>query len=324
MIRLKNILTEATLATDVDFREKVKSWEGPGPVDSKNNHLAYDDANPSVPAKPGSPVQGTLTIGYGTTKTVLPDLKPGMKISAAKAEQLLTKGIAEHETKARRLVPKYDSYPAYVREAILNAIYRGDLGPKTISAINSGEWSKVSKLYLQHPNYTNPGKFTGVVKRMKSNADAFDRYAVELKPAKPIKPVQTSWVGKTLYALPGDPGYATVRDEDYVNNGFINNIVKRVWFPQPIGVVQRAQTGQDGKTWYYVKLSDGSGYGYVRKDVVRLSGSKFHVVKPGETLLQIAMANRLTLDRIKDINKMTNDNIKPGQKIWLVPKPANV
>jgi GH24 family phage-related lysozyme (muramidase) len=321
MIRLKYLLSEATLASDTDFREKVKSWEGPGPVDANNNHLAYDDANPSVPAKPGAPVQGTLTIGYGTTAVVLPNLKPGMKISPQKAEQLLTKGIAEHEAKARRLVSKYDTYPAYVREAILNAIYRGDLGPKTIAAINKGQWDDVSVMYLQHPNYTNPGKFPGVVKRMKSNADAFNRYAKELNPSE-AKPAQTSWVGKTLYPLPGDPGYANVRDEDYVNNGFINNVVSRVWFPKPIGVIQKAQTGQDGKKWYYVKLADGSGYGYVRSDVVKLGGSKFHVVKPGETLLQIALRNGLTLDRIKDINLLTNDNIRPGQQIWLVPKPT--
>jgi GH24 family phage-related lysozyme (muramidase) len=320
MIRLKSILTEATLATDNDFRDKVKSWEGTGPVDANNNHLAYDDANPSVPAKPGAPVQGTLTIGYGTTAVVLPNLKPGMKISPQKAEQLLTKGIADHEAKARRLVSKYDTYPAYVREAILNAIYRGDLGPKTIAAINKGQWDNVATMYLQHPNYTSPGKFVGVVKRMKSNADAFTRYAKEIKPKTSAKAF--TYVGKTVYPKPGGGGYVNVRDEDYVNNGLINNEIGKVWFPAPVGVVTKAQKGQDGKTWYYVKLADGSGFGYVRSDVVKSTNSKVYVVQPGDTLLKIAVKNGLTLDEIKQFNLMTNDKIQPGQKIWLVPKPA--
>lgn len=320
MIRLKYLLSEATLASDTDFRDKVKSWEGPGPVDANNNHLAYDDANPSVPAKPGKPIQGTLTIGYGTTGVVLPNLKPGMKISPQKAEQLLTKGIVEHEAKARRLVPKYDTYPTYVREAILNAIYRGDLGPKTIATINKGQWDSVAEMYLQHPNYTNPGKFTGVVKRMKSNADAFARYAKELKPKTPAKAF--TYIGKTVYPKPGGGGYVNVRDEDYVNNGFINNEIGKVWFPAPVGIVTKAQTGQDGKTWYYVKLADGSGYGYVRSDVVKSTNSKVYVVQPSDTLLKIALKNGLTLDEIKQFNLMTNDKIQPGQKIWLVPKPA--
>lgn len=231
MIRLKNLLSEATLATDPGFRENVKSWEGPGPVDAANNHLAYDDANPSKAAKPGQPVRGTLTIGYGTTDSVLPGLKPGMKISPANAESLLTKGITEHETKARGLITKYDSYPKYVRAAILNAIYRGDLGPVTIKTINAGKWDDVATQYLQHPNFTNPGKFRGVVARMQSNADAFNKYAKELK-TKPVvaakaktvsKPTGVSWIDKTLaksYAestyvvKPGDTLFKIALDHD--------------------------------------------------------------------------------------------------------------
>ena len=96
MIKLKHILSEATLAGDVDFRTMVKTWEGPGPVDANNNHLAYDDARPGVPARPGQHIEGTLTIGYGTTATVLPTLKPGLKISPKRAEDLLTKGVLSY------------------------------------------------------------------------------------------------------------------------------------------------------------------------------------------------------------------------------------
>lgn len=215
MIRLKLLLSEASLATNIEFRDAVKGWEGPGPVDANNNHLAYDDARPGVPARPGQQIEGTLTIGYGTTATVLPTLKPGLKISPKRAEDLLTKGIIEHESKARQLVSKYDTYPKYVQAAILNAIYRGDLGPKTAGAMNAGKWADAAVMYLQHKNYTNPGKFPGVVNRMKSNADAFEKYAKELtiKKSKPTngktKPTGVDWMDKAI-----ESGYYIVKPGD--------------------------------------------------------------------------------------------------------------
>jgi GH24 family phage-related lysozyme (muramidase) len=245
MIRLKNLLSEATLSTDNDFREQVKSWEGPGPVDANNNHLAYDDANPSKAASPGQSVRGTLTIGYGTTDSVLPGLKPGMKISPQQAEQLLTKGISEHELKARRVVPKYDSLPKYVRMAILNAIYRGDLGPKATDAINSGDWKLAAELYLQHKNFTNPGKFPGVVARMQSNADAFNKYAIDLKSIKKVS---------------------------------------------------KPKSGLTGVDWMDSAIKSG-----------------LYKVRPGDQLLPIANKFGLTLDLIKGMNGMTNDDIRVGQ-----------
>jgi GH24 family phage-related lysozyme (muramidase) len=286
MIRLKHLLTEAApLSADNTFREKVKGWEGPGPVDANKNHLAYDDANPSVAAKPGVPIRGTLTIGYGTTGTVLPTLKAGMKISPATAEKLLIKGIANHESKARQVIPKYDSYPTYVREAILNAIYRGDLGPATIKLINAGSWSNVSAEYLKHKNYTNPGSMSGVVTRMKSNADAFTRYSKELRVKTP--PKDPSIIGQTVYPIRWEQ-FANVRETPDVDNGTLgigDNLITTVHYPDPIGMVIKIKRGGDSKIWYQVKLSnkarmlepsanpDVSVYGWVRSDVANTTGN---------------------------------------------------
>ena len=245
MIRLKTLLSEATLSNDPEFKQQVKSWEGPGPLDANNNHLAYDDEYPEKAAQPGKRIFGTLTIGYGTTDSVFEKLKPGMKISPAKADELLTIGIAEHEVRARSLVPKFDSLPKYVRMAILNAVYRGDLGPKSAAAMNSGDWNLAAELYLQHKNFTNPGRFTGVVERMQSNADAFNKYAVELKSTKPINKTK--------------PGLTGV---DWMDNAIKSGLYK---------------------------------------------------VRPGDQLLPIATKFGITLDRIKNINGLTNDNIRPGQ-----------
>lgn len=330
MIRLKSLLTESALASDTDFRSQVKSWEGTGPLDANGNHLAYDDKNPSVPAKPGQPIEGTLTIGYGATKVVYPKLKPGAKITPAQAEQLLTKGIADHEAKARRLIPKYDTFPDEVKKAIVNAIYRGDLGPKTIGLINAGKWDKVPTQYLDHPNYTNPGKLTGVVKRMKSNANAFADYAKKIagnikdrvtgthssNRLKNLKPTATNLVGKMLYTKPGNLTTYT-RTEPVVDNGIIDNVDLEVAAMQPIGTVIKAVKGEDSKTWYLIKYPDGSGTGYVRSDVVKTNNSKYYTVKPGDQLLKIAQANSTTLDNLKTLNNLTNTELQVGQKIRL-------
>jgi GH24 family phage-related lysozyme (muramidase) len=279
MIRLKHLLTEATpLSADNTFRKKVKKWEGPGPVDANKNHLAYDDKNPGVAVKPGVLIRGKLTIGYGTTDTVLPTLKAGMKISPSYAETLLTLGIDQHEADARRLIPKYDSYPTYVREAILNARYRGDLGTDTIKLINAGKWSKVSAEYLNHKNYTDPGSMSGVVDRMKANAAAFTRYSKELPKTTTTK-VATSTTpvkGQTLYPLKTNTDPVNIRHMPTVNNGWMNNIEAVVPYPVPIGTLEFSQKGADGYIWYHVKISsdvrnhfsDAPYYGWVRSNVV--------------------------------------------------------
>lgn len=191
----KMLLMESTsLADDPDFQQMVKDFEGSVKVGDK--HITYDDATGKKVTK-GQTVSGTLTIGYGTTKSIHPSIYVGETISETKAVEFLKKGIEKKENVAREKMSNYDTFPKYVRMAILNAMYRGDLGPKTITLINQGKWSQVSKEYLDHPNYTNPGKLTGVVSRMKSNADAFDKYAQELK--TPTKVTTTTTNDKPIY-----------------------------------------------------------------------------------------------------------------------------
>jgi len=174
------LITEASLAYDEEFKKLVRDWEGKVIDPTTKNHITYDDKT-MKPVKSSKQVRGTMTIGYGTTTDVYPEMKPGETITEPQANELLTKGITMKEDEVRRLIPNYDKYPRYVKAALLNSKYRGDLGPKTITLINQGKWGSVSTEYLNHPNYTNPGKFPGVVARMKSNGDAFDRYARELK-----------------------------------------------------------------------------------------------------------------------------------------------
>lgn len=274
MIRLKYLLSES-LSVDPEFRDKVKEWEGKV-IDDTGLHVSYDDAT-MRPVNSPKQVKGVVTIGYGTTKSIFPDLKPGMKISEKQAEMLLTKGIQKIESDVKRRIPKYDSYPKYVQIAIMNASYRGDLGPATIKLINRGEWDKVSKEYLNHPNYINPGNLRGVVKRMKSNADAFNRYAKELDTKKSAGTTDHGerfvTIGKTLYPRKKN-GYANVRNEPIINNGIVNNIIAEIEWPNPVGVAKHKKTDSQLMTWYYVELPKNISllhdHGWVRFDAVSI------------------------------------------------------
>ncbi|GAB4227764.1 MAG: hypothetical protein Kow0032_07220 [Methyloligellaceae bacterium] len=76
--------------------EKIKRWEG-------LVLYAYDDHDPSRPPQriqPGDIVRGTLTIGYGHTGNV----RPGMEITEARAEELLRQDLRAAEGTVERLV----------------------------------------------------------------------------------------------------------------------------------------------------------------------------------------------------------------------------
>lgn len=287
MIRLKSLLSES-LAVDPEFREKVKEWEGKV-TDDSGLHVTYDDAT-MRPVKSSKQVQGVVTIGYGTTKSIYPELKPGMKISEKQAEALLIKGIQKIENDVKRRILKYDSYPKYVQMAIMNASYRGDLGPATIKLINSGQWNKVSKEYLNHPNYKNPGNMRGVVTRMKSNADAFDKYALELKTKNDSDKEKNAYghgeqyvtIGKTLYPRKTSKhDYANVRNEPVINNGIVNNIITTIEWPNPVGIAKKKKTDDRMMTWYYVELPKNISllhdHGWVRFDAVTIDKNSKYV-----------------------------------------------
>lgn len=274
------LITEDTLSDDEGFKDLVKGWEGKviDPVTKK--HITYDDLTMKPVTSPKQ-IQGTMTIGYGTTRAIYPQMKVGERISDSKADQLLELGIKEKENELRRLIPKYDQFPRYVRMALLNAKYRADLGPQTIKLINQNNWSSVSKEYLNHSNYKNPGKYPGVVKRMKSNADAFDRYAKELKGVK--KPVVKKPVVKTS-----------------------ETEKQRCLKMTPIQAARRPECDKYYTNNYHMN------YGYdFSKD--------FYVVKSGDTLSGIAakQGKDLTVDKLKKLNNLKSDTIQPGQKLKL-------
>jgi GH24 family phage-related lysozyme (muramidase) len=121
---------------------------------------------------------GSKTIAYGHKIVSGENFDKGLTDS--EALQLLKKDIALKASFAKKKMTEFEKFPSYVKSAIINALFRGDMGPKTVELINKREWNKVAPEYLNHTNYKN-GKYKQIVDRMKSNADAFSRYAVELK-----------------------------------------------------------------------------------------------------------------------------------------------
>ena len=120
---------------------------------------------------------GSDTIAYG--HKILPGENFSRGITDLEATQLLKKDIAAKERLAKSKMPKFDTFPEYVKNAIINAMYRGDLGPKTIKLINANQWDKVSSEYLNNKNYKSGG-YAQIKARMKSNTDAFSRYSTEV------------------------------------------------------------------------------------------------------------------------------------------------
>jgi lysozyme len=77
------------LRISVEALDLLKRWEG-------CVLHAYDDADSARPPRfvqVGDPMPGTLTIGYGHTRTV----RPGQRITAAEAERLLLERLSRNE-----------------------------------------------------------------------------------------------------------------------------------------------------------------------------------------------------------------------------------
>ena len=93
--------------------------------------------------------------------------------------------VPEHYERAKNLFPNIDSYPDYIKYALLNGVFRGEFKKDyhVTKAINEGNFKEVSKLYLMRKDYNNAktrGKLRGLIARMDENQYAFLKYALEL------------------------------------------------------------------------------------------------------------------------------------------------
>jgi len=111
------------------------------------------------------------SIGYGHKGNV----KTGDTITEEQAERLLDKDLKEKYALAKRLMPKFDTFPAPVQQQVLSSVYRGGLSgsPKTIKLINEGKFSEAAEEFLDNNEYRKSvEEETGVAPRMKAVASA--------------------------------------------------------------------------------------------------------------------------------------------------------
>ena len=120
------------------------------------------------------------------SKVSFDDVVSGRKSLTRTQSMRLFQGTLNDKIKTtKRLFPSYDKYPQAVKTALVNGVFRGEFKStqKTVKYINSGQWGKVAKEYLDRKDYRNsrPGHNGGIKTRMDFNANIFRQYAKELK-----------------------------------------------------------------------------------------------------------------------------------------------
>lgn len=106
------------------------------------------------------------------------------QLSQDQIKKLVISDIGTHEEIGKKLFPKLDEYPAFVKAALLNGVYRGEFKKdyKVVKAINAGDFKLAADLYLQRYDYKNAKKLgiSGIIPRMNENKAAMLVYAMRL------------------------------------------------------------------------------------------------------------------------------------------------
>ena len=107
-------------------------------------------------------------------------------------EQLFDIDVRQKIAAAQRKLSKFNSYPQYVRNAIVDGFFRGDLsGSKdTLALMNQGDFKAAAKEYLNHAGYRkSKAEGTGGAGRMERNAAVFATFGGDV----PSEPVNTDF-----------------------------------------------------------------------------------------------------------------------------------
>ena len=113
---------------------------------------------------------GSDTIAYG--HKIQPGENFSKGLSDSDALKLLEKDIDKKLKIAKSQMKKFDTFPLAVKIAVINALYRGDMGPKTMILLNQNKFADAAREYLDHREYKTTGN-KGVKKRMEWNAAVF-------------------------------------------------------------------------------------------------------------------------------------------------------
>ena len=185
---------------------------------------------------------------FGSKANINGMLSGRVPMSDSEMFKLFQRDVQKKIDTAQRLVPAFDTYPQYVKNAIVDGLYRGDLGPDTRGFINAGDFKAAAKEYLNHGDYrksvakNKAGKPHGVKGRMERNRDAFLKYSG-------TKPVQVDFKQRTSSTRTSTPDTYTIQAGDSFSkvakrfNLSVNDILKANPGVNP----RKLQIGQDIK-----------------------------------------------------------------------------
>ncbi|XP_052065897.1 fibroin heavy chain-like [Mytilus californianus] len=154
----------------------------------------------------------TVCVGFnlkrGNARNVFAKALPGVSFDAVYNGQPLTREqcmkLFAYDLDANyvsqpkgRFGASFCQLPLNVKIAIVNAYYRGDMGPKTQSLIANGDWCHVKAEYLNHGDYINcvSKGIPGVCTRMDWNADQFQSMCSGKTSSSSSSPIQNSGSG---------------------------------------------------------------------------------------------------------------------------------
>ena len=146
--------------------------------------------------------QGVPAIGYGHNMSQQEINNKVYKngIDDIQATKLLKQDITQKEQNAKQFIIKYDSFPTPVKNAILVAIYRGDLTSKhkTTKLINQGNFIDAAIEFLDNKDFRESGLKGGVGKRMLTISKILYEYGISQQVTEEIDTPNNGFLSRTI------------------------------------------------------------------------------------------------------------------------------
>lgn len=111
------------------------------------------------------------------------DSKKVLTYGVGQTKGYIEKGFHEsfkaHQDDTKRMIPKFEKLPEYLRAELVQATYRGDLqgSDKARTLFNSGKYDEAATEFLDNQDYRDSKKSgSGIAKRMEKVANAIRKY----------------------------------------------------------------------------------------------------------------------------------------------------
>jgi len=181
------------------FRQKLIDNEGlvtkanpignKGEIDIGIGHAMLNPNNGKTKAQQTAVSRRIFSNLFGNTVNFDAVLNGQQELTQDQIEMLTKHDIEEHLNRAKNLFKdrnRFASLPQYLQEALLDGVYRGDIGtratPNTVRLMNENNWNAAAKEYINHRGYRDAIKnnLAGIRPRMEANQKAMLQYAREL------------------------------------------------------------------------------------------------------------------------------------------------